>query len=606
MFKTNNKVVFGLKGVAGLAPWKTSIALQVLIPFIVIGGLAFSSMLVSVWVTLDAQDDAEAINLAGSMRMQSYRIASQLQAFQAGKLSVAKAEEIMDQEVAAMDRKLYQSSVFEVAGGEDATQRAYQHVVELWVEQKRPMILAMHVDEYTEAVAEFADAINSLVFAIQIDSEEKNELLGMYQGISIVLSVMVLLYVGMRTDQNVVSPLKDLVQAAEHAERGDFSYRAYYEGLDEAGMLCQTFNKMSESLARSYAELEGRVEQRTRELLLSNRSIDFLYRVSRRLSNHQLDAKTSQEILDDLKDVLSISDVELFRASEPNSQIHFDLNGKVVSNKKKLGERRFALEDQGDYYGYLSVTVLPDDILLDWKNRLLATVVDLITSAMALQHQENINQRLMLFEERSVIARELHDSLAQSLSYLSLQLQRLNRLMEKDAGREAIRKTVSDMQEGLSTSYKHLRELLKTFRMKINAPTLQQALFAVVEEFKSYDENVEFLLEFEMDYSPLTPNEDIHVLQIIREAMNNAIKHAKAKHMVIHCHENKENKLIFSVIDDGVGMEDVSGREGHYGMQTMRERADILDGEFQVESSLGQGTKVTLLFQPLLWRESHG
>jgi two-component system nitrate/nitrite sensor histidine kinase NarX len=602
--KTNNKVVRRLSGAAILAPWNKSIALQVLVPFIVIGGLALTSMLVSVWVTADIRRDAEVINLAGSMRMHSYRIASHLQAFEAGQLSKESVLQVVEQEADAIDSKLQHPHLLDFIHNEEGLEHAHQDVVEFWQQRLRPVVLALQGDEYVLSVTDFVASIDGLVTSIQLDSEGKNDLLGMYQGMSIVLSVMALLFVGMRTDQNVVSPLKDLVQAAEHAERGDFSYRAYYEGADEAGLLCKTFNKMSESVARSYAELEGLVERRTRELILSNRSLDFLYQTSRRLSSHQWEGKILQELLDDLREVLGVGQIALYRASEPNSQAHHDLSGKPISNELQLGEQRFVLEEQGDYFGYLSVKVEPGEILSEWQYRLLTTVIDIISSAMALQYQENVNQRLMIFEERSVIARELHDSLAQSLSYLNLQTQRLNRLMEKKAGEEKIRSTINDMQDGLSTAYKHLRELLTTFRMKINAPTLQQALHAVIEEFKPYDKSVKLSLDFAMDYSPLTPNEDIHVLQVMREAMNNALKHAQASEIVIRCQEKEKGSLSFAVIDDGVGMKSVSDKEGHYGMQTMRERAEILEGNLTIESVFGEGTQVGLTFEPLMWRQS--
>jgi two-component system nitrate/nitrite sensor histidine kinase NarX len=591
---------------AMFAPWNKSIALLVLIPVFLVSSLALSSMLMSVWVTLDAQHDAEAINLSGSLRMQSYRIAAKMQAYQAGILSKQRVQGLLVEEVEQMDHKLTETSIFKVVeNGDSNLVEAYQRVIDLWLQLQRPLILDLKADDYLYSVEDFVNRIEQLVMQIQLNSEDKHELLGGYQGISIVLSLLALLFVYRRTNLSLVSPLNDLVKAAEQAEKGNFNYRAYYQAEDEVGLLCQTFNKMSESLAQSYSELENRVEERTQQLMLSNRSLDFLFRAARRVSEQGHDQQLFISLMEDLREVLDVKAITLHRAIEANSHVHQDLQGRTVDSVMRDQPNSYPLLDQEDYFGYLTVELQPGQQLSDWQSRLLKTSVDLLASNLALHYQARVNQRLMLFEERSVIARELHDSLAQSLSYMKLQVQRLHRLLEKGADQSMVYETLNDMEEGLNQSYKHLRELLTTFRMKINAPTLQQALHAVIEEFKHYDHAVSFKLDFDMDYSPLTPNEDIHVLQIIREAMNNALKHAGASEIVVRGWVDVQGRsLAFSVADNGVGMDSMANKDGHYGLETMQERAEILKGVLSIQSVEGKGTEVQLRFEPLMWSEA--
>ena len=617
MRQAKNKVVNSISQAMAVAPWTKSIAIQVLIPVMVIGALALSSMFVSMWMTLSTQHDAGAINEAGKMRMQSYRLGLLLERL--------KDQQVMDRELAieqihnelrSFYDKLYYSNIVKVVdAGDIHLQQSYRAVAEHWEESVQPSLrilagessqqeISAAANRYIIGVVEQVARIDKMVSLIQLTNEDRIELLGMYEGLSIFLSLLALLYIVMKTDQKVVGPLKDLVVAARHAERGDFHYRTYYRAADEVGLLCQAFDELADSVAESYRELENRVEERTEQLRRTNSSLDYLYKVSQRLSVHRFDDDTLAAIVVELQDITGIRKIALHRAEPVNVDSYVVIGEASGCHLDEEIEETFPLQEQDDDYGFLRVVHTADSGLVAWQYRLIRAVGDQICSALALQYQEQINHRLMLFEERQAIARELHDSLAQSLSYQKLQLQRLARLLQKNADADVLSETIADMNDGMNVAYKHLRELLTTFRMKVNAPTLTQALHALVEEFNKYSEGTCITLESELDYSPLTPNEDIHVLQVVREALNNAIKHAEAEHVTISCQNKDDQHLCFVVCDDGVGMADTGGIEGHYGLSSMQERAEILGSELHIESNAGRGVCISLCFTPLLWRQS--
>ena len=399
--------------------------------------------------------------------------------------------------------------------------------------------------EYLSHVAEHVGDIDALVLSIQQNTEEKIELLGMYEGLSIFLSFLALVFIVMRTDQNLVRPLKDLVRAAEHTSVGDFSYRTYYEAVNEIGLLCSTFNDMSANLARHYRKLEDMVDEKTAQLQRSNQMLDFLYSTAQRLSEGVVGREPFSEIITDLKALTAIPRISLCLANEANTdkydlilpagEEHDCLIGDCLScfmqpgdERKIRGEMSFAIEDANDNFGFLYLNTGSNLELEPWQQRLVEAVVEHLAAAMALQYREGLSRRLMLFEERSIIARELHDSLAQSLSYMKMQVARLVRLFDRQAPEEQLREGLEDLQQGLNAAYRHLRELLTTFRLKLDSPSLYQALKATVDEFDRQSEQTEVVLEFHLGHCPLTPNEDIHVLQIIREAMTNAARHIDA------------------------------------------------------------------------------
>lgn len=606
-----------------------SIAIQVLIPMVVIGLLALASMLISLLVTLNTQHDAEAINIAGSMRMQSYRIAVLLQ--QPNKdMSEIKIAEALTKEHQLFSQKLYQSSISKAAKkvGRGGIKQRYDEVVDNWEKNIVPIFstimsgssisteqISDASNRYLSQVDAHVDKINSLVLSIQQNTEEKIELLGVYEGLSIFLSFLALVFIVMRADQNLVKPLKDLVRAAEHTSVGDFSYRTYYEGVNEVGLLCSTFNDMSASLARHYRKLEDLVNDKTAQLQQTNQILDFLYNTAQRLSDAPIERDKLTDIVTDLKKLTGIPQLSLCLTSEASTE-KYDLIlpsddqhpcdiGDCVNcfmrpdNKHpEKGEESFAIEDTGESFGFLYVKTGENLPLEPWQKRLIESMVEHLSFAMALQYREGLSRRLMLFEERSIIARELHDSLAQSLSYMKMQVARIAKLFEKKAPEEDVREGLEDLQQGMNAAYKHLRELLTTFRLKLDAPTLYLALKTTVDEFDKMRNDIDVVLDYGLGHCPLSANEDIHVLQIIREAMTNAVKHSQADRIELKCEQKNGHKTIFSVVDNGVGISDNPYKEHHYGLSTMQERAKLVDGELNITSNNGDGTTVSLAFIP--------
>ena len=619
-----------------------SIAIQVLIPMAVIGLLALASMLVSLLVTVNTQHDAEAINIAGSMRMQSYRIALLLQQASSGDMERTAAAKALSSEYQLFSKKLYESSISRASekGSLSPIKDNYRQVVDNWENRIVPILspfiagqavnaeqLAKANDSYLALVDGHVTNIDNLVLSIQQNTEDKIELLGIYEGLSIFLSFIALLFIVMRADQNLVKPLKDLVRAAEHTSIGDFSYRTYYEAVNEIGLLCSTFNDMSASLARHYQKLEDLVNEKTVQLQQSNQMLDFLYSTAQRLSEGPIDKQTLTETVTDLKALTGVPQLSLCLTNEA-SKDQFDLISPTDDqlpcrlddcvacykrpDKKHIaqGEITFSIEDASDSFGFLYIKNENNRALHPWQQRLIEAVVEHLSFAMALQYREGLSRRLMLFEERSIIARELHDSLAQSLSYMKMQVALISKLFDRNAPEEKVREGLNDLQQGLDAAYKHLRELLTTFRLKLDAPTLYLALKTTTDEFDKMNEGINVTLDYELGHCQLSPNEDIHVLQILREAITNAVKHAQANSIELKCEHGENNNVIFKVVDNGIGISDSPYKDHHYGLSTMQERADWVNGALDISSGASddatngtnKGTTVALVFVPEAFR----
>ena len=602
-----------------------SITLQVAFPMVAIGLLALTSMLVTIMVTIYSEHDAEAINVAGSMRMQSYRIATLISA------PDVEAEEISDKllvEYQQLADKLYESSITQVVerADEHDLNTAYQRVKKHWESGIAPLLMdAIHQPEnryrvlrdYYQVVDGYVDQIDQLVLAIQKNAENKNELLGVFEGLSVFLFFMVMIYIIMRVDQRLVKPLKDLVSAARRISMGDFSYRTSYEGEDEIGLLSTVFNDMSVNLADYYRRLEDLVNEKTEHLQRSNQVLDCLYHTAQHLSKLPVEQRKLADIVTDLKKATGIETISLCLSNEANTE-KYDLilpkdsgracmiNDCVNCHRRKPGEKSllvgndytFPIQEQGSNFGFLYLRLAADQQLELWQRRLVEAVVENVASALALQYIEGQNRRLILFEERSIIARELHDSLAQSLSYMKMQVARLAKMFDRKVPEQDIKSGLDDLQTGLAAAYKHLRELLNTFRLQLDEPTLINALESTVTEFGKHHDNIR--LQYELGHCPFTANEDIHILQIVREALSNAVKHAEADEIVLRCFRNDDGTVVFQVADNGVGLSSSPHKEHHYGLMTMGERAELLGGNVTLEPGSKGGTVVSLTFQSKL------
>lgn len=249
-------------------------------------------------------------------------------------------------------------------------------------------------------------------------------------------------------------------------------------------------------------------------------------------------------------------------------------------------------------YGVMPLAVPPGRRLEPWQLKLAEAVGRHIGTALATARRAEERHRVALHEERSVIARELHDSLAQSLSYLKIQVTRLQTLLGRGARSDEVAGIVDELKTGLGNAYRQLRELLTTFRLRIEGRGLVTALEDTVREFSGRS-GLEIVLANELTGAELESSEEIHVLQVVREALSNVEHHAQARQARIALAAEAGGRVRVRVDDDGRGIGAPKRRAHHYGLVIMRDRAASLDGALEVRKRPQGGTRVELTFTPL-------
>ncbi len=239
----------------------------------------------------------------------------------------------------------------------------------------------------------------------------------------------------------------------------------------------------------------------------------------------------------------------------------------------------------------------------DAKVRLAETVARIAALALVGLSDSTESRRLALLEERSAIAAELHDSLAQSLGFMRIQLSRLQRQLDgqspqpvSDDATEAAR-IAAELKEGVNAAYGEVRELISTFRAKMDDGGLVDAVSRAIESFGAQT-GIVTTLGHDLGRCRLDVNEEFHVLQVIRESLANVSRHSGARFAAVDLRYDPGHEFTVTVDDDGSGFKTSATDTGHYGLSIMRERTASLGGTLEVVGGPTGGTRVRLAFRP--------
>jgi two-component system nitrate/nitrite sensor histidine kinase NarX len=204
-------------------------------------------------------------------------------------------------------------------------------------------------------------------------------------------------------------------------------------------------------------------------------------------------------------------------------------------------------------------------------------------------------RRLAIMEERNLIGNELHDSLAQSLVGMRLQLKVLSEaLARRDFG--AAQYEANGLRRALTQAEADVRDLLTNYRLKIDEAGLVRTVANLVERF-TRETGIAVFFQNECPALALTPSQEIQLFYIIQEALTNIRKHSGA-HNVRILLNNEEDLYTVLIEDDGLGMAAAPGivPVEHAGLAIMRERTAKLPGQIVIESEPGEGTRIVLIF----------
>lgn len=273
----------------------------------------------------------------------------------------------------------------------------------------------------------------------------------------------------------------------------------------------------------------------------------------------------------------------------------------IVIRRVEAMQRAMSDFENGDY----SVRIQPKWRTSDEFTRLAETFNSMVASiSRASEEQEKVTQvrQQAMMEERERIARELHDGVAQFLGYVSTKITAIRMLLDKNDTRSAM-KHIDQMTQAVDNQSVDVRASIIGLKLaEHSGEELSTSLREYIRQCNLLmDLPIELIIEPQAENTRLNPEVELHLMRIVQEAISNIRKHARAKQaqvrLAILQDSDTGETLELTIRDGGVGFDPwqwKEDRQPHFGLQSMRERAELAGAEFSVVSKPGRGTTVTL------------
>jgi two-component system, NarL family, nitrate/nitrite sensor histidine kinase NarX len=594
--------------------------------------VALTSIGLTFWVTWQLEGGAAAVNEAGRMRMQAWRLNSALH--------TGMAQPELQRLVSQFDDSL---SVLRTGDASrplfvpwDAHVRTEFSSVELlWKAQRRQWLSGppATVEASLKTAGDFVAAIDRFVLAIEQHLSRLTAILNLFQFVMLALAIggaVIMLYTG---HLYVISPLSRLRQGLGRVESGEFTTRIEVDTEDEFGQVAAGFNRMAGTLQSMYKGLESQVEAKTRHIEAQRGRLEALYEVSAFLAQAGSIDELARGFAQRVRTLMK-ADAGAVRWSDDASQRYLMLASDCFPQEMLEEERSLLtgacacgnLEPASKTrvipilshdempvrrcakVGYESVVSVPIRlqqrllgefnlffrslaVLTKEETELLDALASHLASALESLRVAALAREAAVAEERAMLARELHDSIAQSLVFLKIQLQLLRSASQKGQPAQ-INKALDELDIGLRESISDVRELLVHFRTRTNTGDIEMALQETLQKFQ-HQTGLPAHLQVHGDGLPLPPDVQVQVLHVVQEALSNVRKHATATRVDLEV--AKGACWRFMVRDDGVGFDPSQGHgQSHVGLRIMRERASGIGAEVEIISGPGQGTMAIL------------
>ena len=593
---------------------------------------ALASIGLTLWVTWQLEGGAAAVNEAGRMRMQTWRLSSAVQAERSShdvQGLVRQFDESLELlRIGDPARPLFVPWDDSVRAQFATVEAIWQHQRGNWIHQP-PLTPQQSID----AASEFVDAIDRFVMVIEQQLSRFTAILNLFQFVMMALAIgsaVVMLYTGYLY---VINPLANLREGLRQVEAGDFGTRVEVDTQDEFGQVAAGFNVMATRLQSLYDGLEAQVEAKTRRIESQRARIETLYDVSAFLASANTIDELSKGFAQRVRVVMK-ADAVAIRWSDEANQRYLMLASDcfpqdMVEEERSLLAGACACGNlapdartrvipilsheaapmrnciRAGYESLVSVPIRLQQRMIGEIDLFFRTTVALnndevelldalashLASALEGLRAAALEREAAVGEERGLLARELHDSIAQSLAFLKIQVQLLRSATQREQPAQ-VQMALDELDTGLRESISDVRELLVHFRTRTNTENVEQALQETLQKFK-HQTGLPTLLQVHGEGLPLPADVQVQVLHVLQEALSNVRKHAGATHVSLEV--NKGDRWSFVVRDNGVGFDAASNRgESHVGIKIMRERAGQVGAEVAVESAPGEGTAVRL------------
>jgi two-component system nitrate/nitrite sensor histidine kinase NarX len=620
-----------------------SISVRIVVVSLLALGIALAMIGGTLWLSWQLEGGAAAINDAGSVRMRSFRLALVLQGPRQDAPRALQEIASLEQTLTALQRGDPARPL--VLPGERSIRIQYEQVDDLWTDHLADLARraaggdGLAADRFGAEVDDFVAKVDVLVSAIEHDNARKTGWLRLSQAVLIAIAIMgtvtmiYLLYLW------IIRPVLSLQAGISTLAAGGFDARVPVETRDEFGALASGFNAMAEELQGIYRDLEQRVRDKTGQLEAQNHELAALYEMAAFLSRADTVEAQSGGFVQRVMSRFSAEGASLRIQNPADQQLQLvvaeGLSAEILGSTQcrlahdcvcgEAGSRGhsvmhdfrhvprhavvpcseagfkhmavFRITSPQATLGSFALHFRHPEALGAGEIKLLETLGQQLGTAIENARLRTHERLLAVSEERNLVAQGLHDSLAQSLNFLNLQVQMLEKALQQAPHPEAGR-VLPGLRAGIAESYNDVRELLANFRTRLGNHDVRQMLQAAVVRFQEQS-GVVTVFDYAGGGTSLSEEQRLQILFILQEALSNIRKHARTSNAVVKVRNQEDFSL--EIVDLGCGF-DVAGAgaaEGgrQIGLHIMRERAARIGAELVLWSAVGQGTQLKVLLR---------
>jgi signal transduction histidine kinase len=223
---------------------------------------------------------------------------------------------------------------------------------------------------------------------------------------------------------------------------------------------------------------------------------------------------------------------------------------------------------------------------------LATAIADQAALALRNAQQHTRKCQVAIEQERHRLARDLHDSVAQSLYSIAIGAQTALKLLDQVDADRRVRDLIQQIQDTSHAALTEMREHL--YCLHPNALADHGLVEALAQHCEAVRKRYSLAVELKINPEPrLSVCEEESLYWVAREALQNIIKHSAATRVVVMLAQQKD-ETVLSVIDNGVGFDPAMvEHEETIGLRSMRERLKLVEGSLELESRQGVGTRVT-------------
>lgn len=532
-------------------------------------------------------------------------------------------------------------STYRVMARDERIDKIMGHIDETWRQSVKPALLRWNEShqlnrQVRHDILKGLDLLNSELDEWQnlMDAEVNRNIVVLrftqvaLGGLSI-LSVIVVMWF---LFASVLRPLNQLQAGIERLKASDWKTRVHAEGTLEFSEISAGFNALASHLDDVYTNLENIVEEKTASLAEKNAHLTALYGLTSFLGEqHSLEemlesftarvltlaeapalqvcfwnehrsrfenilqkglseefSKGCEKISEDFCQKIFASPYPI-RTGVSRSDVKTEIEANFFS-QKVIYHIRYRQKNIGVFVLFYRDNVRENralDMLLENLGRHLGAAIENMRLAA-------LDQQMAVAQERNILAQNLHDSIAQTLSFVNLQVQMLDGAL-KAKNQEQIDDGLKQIKAGVQECYDDVRELLLNFRTRVYKEELEELVQSVLLRFERQT-HVKTHLSIKNEGKELTSAQKLQVIFILQEALSNVRKHARAQTVMVNIRNTEQFEM--TVMDDGIGIDPKvleERKQSHVGLSIMRERAQKVKARIEIESELDQGTTVRLI-----------